>query len=239
MPTGQRKFAREDGRYADFLDTNSGNLQPDGTAFIGSSNLAAPSDHIHPGGRTAAYAQAGAMLDFGYLGATVSYLGATAPNNPTASTWAAGYLFLVRIDCLPGVTANGYVTVPWTHVTGLANTYIALYNSAGTQLGVTGDLSATAAGVARVACTGFTATPANGIIYALYVNGTSGVAAGPQYTTSLWSSSPLSPGTNTPPGFTQPYPVSAQGPGYSAAPASLTLSSGWSAHSAFPIILID
>ncbi len=49
MPTGQRKFAREDGKYADFLDTNSGNLQPAGTAFIGSSNLAAPSDHIHPG----------------------------------------------------------------------------------------------------------------------------------------------------------------------------------------------
>ncbi len=48
MPTGQRKFAREDGKYADFLDTNSGNLKPDGTAFIGSSNLAAPSDHIHP-----------------------------------------------------------------------------------------------------------------------------------------------------------------------------------------------
>ena len=48
MPTGQRKFAREDGKYADFLDTATGNLQPDGTAFIGSSSLAAPSDHIHP-----------------------------------------------------------------------------------------------------------------------------------------------------------------------------------------------
>ncbi len=48
MPTGQRKFAREDGKYADFLDTATGNLKPDGTAFIGSSNLAAPSDHIHP-----------------------------------------------------------------------------------------------------------------------------------------------------------------------------------------------
>ena len=48
MPTGQRKFAREDGRYADFLDTNTGALQAPGTAFIGSSNLAAPSDHIHP-----------------------------------------------------------------------------------------------------------------------------------------------------------------------------------------------
>ena len=41
--TGQRKFAREDGRYADFLDTSAGNLKPDGTAFIGSSNLAAGS----------------------------------------------------------------------------------------------------------------------------------------------------------------------------------------------------
>ncbi len=81
MPTGQRKFAREDGKYADFLDTNSGTLKPAGTASIGSSSLAAPSDHIHPGpssGGPLALASGGTGVSAASDAALMAALGGTA-----------------------------------------------------------------------------------------------------------------------------------------------------------------
>ncbi len=184
MPTGQRKFAREDGKYADFLDTNSGNLKPDGTAFIGSSNLAAPSDHIHPSGpilaAALAAAQSGGLTGAGYVGASGSPISGASPVAPLTK-WTSGYLFGEWLFVIPSVTVNGYVSLaPWGGG-ALAGTYVALFNSAGTQLGITADLSAqgTNGRGIRVAATGFTQTPSNGQIFVVYTNATSASNAGP------------------------------------------------------------
>ena len=126
----------------------------------------------------AAAGQSGGMTGLGYAGATASFANAAATS---AAAWTSGYLYGAWIFCVPGAAVNGYVSVfPWT--TGaLAGTYMAVYNSAGVQLGITADLSATgtnARGI-RVALTGFTAVPADGKIFAVYTNGTSASNAGP------------------------------------------------------------
>jgi hypothetical protein len=72
------------------------------------------------------------MLNLGYLGATLNYWQALA-TGPSSSTWTAGSIFLARIDCVPGATANGYVSFPWLHHASMANSYIGLYNSFGTS----------------------------------------------------------------------------------------------------------
>jgi hypothetical protein len=245
MPTGQRKFAREDGKYADFLDTNSGNLKPDGTAFIGSSSLAAPSDHIHPGTVAAltakAYAQAGSILDMGYVGASGNFLTISPLVAPTASTWTAGVFFLARICCFPSTPVNGYVSTTWLNHASMVNSYIALYNSAGVQIGVTADLSASASYYLRAACTGFTVTPADGIIYAGYLNGTSGVAGGPYYMASPWNSNYLSD-TQTPPltsAYNNLWPGLSYSAGLSTAPSTVTYSSAGGPRSSLPLIFLD
>ena len=126
----------------------------------------------------AAAGQSGGMIAQGYAGATASFQIAGVT---TAPAWTSGYLYGAWIFCIPGAAVNGFVTVlPWT--TGaLAGTYIAVFSSAGTQLGITADLSATATagrGI-RAALTGFTAVPSDGKIFAVYTNGTAVGGSGP------------------------------------------------------------
>jgi hypothetical protein len=187
-------------------------------------------------GVTAA-SQCGSMLGLGYLGATSNYLQAQK-SNPTSGTYAAGQLYVARIDCLPSASANGFVSTIWVNAGGMANTFIGLYNSAGTQLGVTGDLSATAAGWKRLACTGFTVTPSNGIIYAVYLNGTSGVAGGPGVILGGWDqNTPLS--SALPSGAAAPWYCGTAGGSLTSLPGSITPSAYSTLVGAIPIIAID
>ena len=127
-----------------------------------------------------AAAQSGGMTGLGYAGAMASPASGVNPIAPS-TRWTSGALWGQLMFVIPGVTVNGFVTLaPWG-AGALAGTYVALYNSSGTQLGITADLSAQAAnsrGI-RVAVTGWTATPADGKIYALYTNATNASNAGP------------------------------------------------------------
>ncbi len=238
MPTGQRKFAREDGKYADFLDTNSGNLKPDGTAFIGSSSLAAPSDHIHP-----AAAASPSILGFpgpasgGYVAWTGDY--ATCPCTlATGASWPAGVMILARLDCPPGVPVNGYISVFWLTNASLANTFLGLYTTAGSLIGTSADQSANATGLQRIAVSGFTATPANGLLYAAYLNGTSGVAGGPSFISGGWyTHTPLT--TNMPPEASPPYRAAQYGSGQSSLPSTVTVASWAYIQPYIPWLAID
>ncbi len=150
MPTGQRKFAREDGKYADFLDTNSGNLQPGGTAFIGSSNLAAPSDHIHPGPSSSAPL----AITSGGTGQTADPL---PPWMASDSAWLAqnydtvliesavhigtGTIFLNRINVRVAMSVTNVIAFLSAVGSGLtaSQNYAGLYNSSGTLIAATAD----------------------------------------------------------------------------------------------------
>ena len=185
-----------------------------------------------------AYAQAGIILDMGYAGATSNWLSGPSYTVPATGTWTAGVLYLTRICCVASKTVNGYVSLVWVHAASMANSYIALYNSAGTRLGVTADLSSQATNIIRVACTGFTTTPSDGIIYAGYLNGTSGVAGGPVYITTQWNQ--IQPGTASSPqsAVNNLWPVLSSGSGQTAAPSTVTYSSCLIRGSA-PSILLD
>jgi len=192
---------------------------PTGTPGDASTQIATDAFVAHA---VAAASQCGqAMLNLGWLGATCNFLQAQI-TGPGATVWAAGTTYLFRIDAVPGAAANGFVSFSWLHHAGMANCYIGLYNSSGTRLGVTADLSSTGTGEQRVACTGFTAVPADGILYAAYLNGTSGVAGGPyqiQNVPYAWTTA------LTQPGGSAPYYSSDLSGSATALPSSLTLSS--------------
>jgi hypothetical protein len=101
--------------------------------------------------------------------------------SPAAAAYPSGAMSLARMDAPPSTAVNGYVSCFWITAAGLANTFIGAYDSSGNQLGVTADLSAQTAGLKRFQLVGMTTTPADGIVYIVYLNGTSGVAAGPKY----------------------------------------------------------
>jgi hypothetical protein len=185
-----------------------------------------------------AYAQCGPLIDMGYVGGVFNWLAIPAYSVPGAGTWAAGVLYLARCMCLPGAAANGYVSCVWVNHASMSNSYIALYDSGGNRLGVTADLSAQGTALIRVACTGFTAVPADGIIYAAYLNGTSGVAGGPVFEATHWNS--VNPTTaNSPQGaYNNLWPGLSGNAGLSAAPSSITYSS-YVARASLPAVMID
>jgi hypothetical protein len=132
-----------------------------------------------------AAAQSGGMTALGYVGAMASP--ALANTTSPGTKWTSGAVFGELIFVTPSVGVNGYVTIaPWNGNASLTGTYVALYNSSGTRLGITADLSAQATngrGI-RVAVTGWTATPADGKIYVLYTNATGVSGAGPDFLTA-------------------------------------------------------
>jgi hypothetical protein len=188
--------------------------------------------------RAKAYAQAGILIDMGYAGATSNWLSSPAYTAPAAGTWTAGKLFLARACCLPSQAVNGNVSLVWVNAGGMANSYIALYDSAGARLGVTADLSAQGTALIRVACTGFTTTPADGVIFVAYLNGTSGVAGGPVFISDQWNQ--LTPTTASSPqsAYGNLWAGLSGNAGLTSAPASITYSS-YSARGSLPSILLD
>jgi hypothetical protein len=195
---------------------------------------------ITTGDVPAVLSQAGqALLNLGYVGATANLLQAFT-SGPGASEWIAGSTYLFRIDAIPGATVNGYVTVPWIHSASLANCYIGIYNSGGTQLGVTTELSAvwTNSTTHRIACTGFTAVPANGLLYVAYVNGTSGVGAGPYYVQN--SPSQLGWGTaSLPPAAAAPWYAAVLAGTATSLPATITIANFSTVTGAYAAIAVD
>jgi hypothetical protein len=189
-----------------------------------------------------AYAQAGRMIGMGYMGAVSDYY----TTSLAAATWSSKVLFISRIDCaVVNASVNGYVSLQWYNQNaGLANSYIALYNSSGVQLGITGDLSSQTNNTwIRVRATGFTSTPSDGVVFAVYQNGTQAVAAGPgalgfgfydvpiqaaQYTPSVTGSGP----TNIGYGGSFYYTAS------NSLPSSLPMT-GWTVTNVLPWISVD
>ena len=142
--TGQRKFVREDGKFADFLDTNTGALQAPGTAFIGSSNLAAPSDHIHPASGQAEYnaLYRTAMID-GFAAWTFDPWYADMTNTITTTQYPSGAITL-NVFYLPvALTVNGNISTVWRGSTGYSNGYVGLYYLGTSPLATTATLEGT------------------------------------------------------------------------------------------------
>lgn len=186
-----------------------------------------------------AYAQAGTILDMGYAGATSNWLSSPAYTVPGAGTWAAGALYLARACCLPSQPVNGFASLVWVHASGMVNSYVALYNSAGVLIGTTADLSAQATALIRVAVSGFTVTPADGIIYVAYLNGTSGVAGGPVFITDQWAQvTPGTGGTSPQSATSNLWPKLSGGSGLTAAPSLINYSSYVPRNNA-PSVLLD
>lgn len=127
---------------------------------------------------TQAAAQSGGLSLCGLAGAT-----ANVSLIPTLSTFTfvSGIAYGQVIFCNPSASVNGFVSlIKWTANAALRGTFVALFNSSGTLIGTTADLSAvgTNTRAIRVAVPGFTQTPADGVIYVIYTNST-GAAGGP------------------------------------------------------------
>lgn len=90
----------------------------------------------------------------------------------------SGAICLTRLDIPQPVTANGYLSFQWRQPTGgsPANSYVGLYNSSGTQLFVSSDLTSTTSNLLRLSTgvTSFTAGP----LYVASLIGTQGSTAG-------------------------------------------------------------
>ena len=232
MPTGQRKFAREDGKYADFLDTNSGNLQPDGTAFIGSSSLAAPSDHIHPGGPYSTVSPYNAANQEGYAAWTWDPNPAYLSNSASFLTisWASGKVGLTRIPVPVALSGlNGYLSTQWRPISGgsPANSYVGLYVLAAGTLTLTGTASSdlTANGYGSRTSTGVTSVAADignttGLFAACLIGTQGTTAGGPIISYAAGSSGPYSRA-----GVTGACRTLQYGTGLSALPATISLAS--------------
>jgi len=174
----------------------------------------------------------------GYVGATAPYTTAATLSNPASGTWTAGVAFLARVDCIPGASVNGFISFSWLNVGGMANSYFGLYNSSGTQLGTgTADQSA-ASGYTRAAVTGFTVVPSDGIVYVIYLNGTSGVAGGPKYLANGWSGN--TPATSKlPTQAAAPYNVSHALTSQTSLPGSITLANFTNLGTVIPWLALD
>lgn len=118
--------------------------------------------------------------DSGYLAWTGDiFTGSTtfsAANVGIAQT--SGAICLTRLDIPQPVTANGFLSFQWRQPTGgsPASSYVGLYNSSGTQLFVSSDLTSTSSNLLRLntGVTSFTAGP----LYVASLIGTQGSTAG-------------------------------------------------------------
>lgn len=152
--------------------------------------------------RAGRYVGAPTPMSQGYVGWASDFAGNISLGAVTGTSYPAGVLRLQRVDVVPSVSVNGFISFTWTNIAGMANTFFSVYTISGSTLtlvGSTANLSSHANGFDRVAVSGFTSTPASGVLYVGYLNGTSGVAGGPRWCTSAWSSTtPLL--TSLPPG---------------------------------------
>jgi hypothetical protein len=147
----------------------------------GATTAAAAFNALGGPARMLAAAQSGGMTGLGYVAALSSYASGVLMQ-ASGTRWASGSVWGELLFADPSMTPNGYVTIaPWAGNAALAGTYVALYNSSGVQLGITGDLSGVASNIRgiREQVVGWSAVPADGKIYVLYTNATGASNAGP------------------------------------------------------------
>jgi len=174
------------------------------------------------------------MVASGYVGALENFWQCPQSAAPGTGTWTAGNGYLWLMTVMPSATINGYLSFRWANASGMASSYFALYNSSGTKLGATADQSSQANAFLRVSA-GFTTTPADGLIYVLYFNGTSGVAGGPYYVNNEWAQ-------KTPallPGWVAPGAGANDGGSHSSVPSSITLANFVGNTATLPYVAID
>jgi hypothetical protein len=160
----------------------------------------------------------------GYVGWLADYRTLPALTAPASSSYGAGAEYWMQVSVTPSATPNGYITFLWRNASGMANSYFSVYTvSAGviTLVGSTVDLSSKSTGLQRIAVSGFTSTPSNGILYVGYMNGTSGVAGGPYYLSGAWAAN--TPSSATLPSAALNYYVAHSG-SYTSPPSPYTLS---------------
>ena len=176
-------------------------------------------------GNSAAYFGAPTPASCGYAGWLCDPMGGCYLGAPTSSSWTSGTITLLQANVIPGVSVNGYITVMWTPNASLANAYFSVWTVSGgvaTLVGSTANEAALAGThVQRLAVGGFTSTPASGIMYVSYMNGTGAVAGGP------WSPAGTAwyqggSGAYLPPGSA--YRLVRGGSGLTSPPSSVTLS---------------
>jgi Pectate lyase superfamily protein len=189
-------------------------------------------------------AQSGRMNAMGYMGAVADYYTLSM----AACTWTSETLFIARIDCAAvSAAVNGYVSLQWyAQNAGLANSYIGLYNSSGAQLGVTANLASQPNNTwIRVAVSGFTTTPSDGIVFAVYANGTQATFAGPGGLGFGFYDVPI-PYSAYPPGVTTAGPADVAyggsflypNPSGTTLPTTLPMT-GWALTNILPVCAID
>ena len=117
------------------LDGTATDILPDGTQAAGGNGLPADSGHVHPENLGWTAADQG-FKAWNYDPANAGY--STYTTNP-----AAGTIYLARINIREAMTITK-IAAWWIAGTGTAasNTYLGLYTSAGAELGVTSDFSA-------------------------------------------------------------------------------------------------
>ena len=161
------------------LDTTAADIQSAGVQAAGATGLAADAGHVHP--ETLFGIPTPATQGYvGWLSDPVA--GGSGTTAPTSSSYLSGIQNLYRCDVVPGVSVNGYISFRWLNVAGMANSFFSIYTLSGTTLTLVGssvDLSSTTTGFHRLAVSSWTTTPASGVLYVGYLNGTGGVAGGP------------------------------------------------------------
>jgi hypothetical protein len=164
----------------------------------------------------------------GYAGWTSDPLGGTLLGAPASSTWTAGVLYARRIDVVPNRTASGFITFQWLNNASMANAFFSLWSVSGTTITLissTADLSSQTTGWHRLSTGSFT-TPASGVLYVSYMNGTSGVAGGPFTERGAWSQAVPTLAAQLPAGNTGQYRWMQGGSGLTAPPSTFSLSGG-------------
>lgn len=164
----------------------------------------------------------------GYVGWISDPLSTVAQTNPLTTTWLAGHAYYARCDVIPSVTPNGFISFVWVNPTGMTNCFFSVYTISGTTLTLVGstiDLSSTATGWLRLAVSGFTSTPASGVLYVSYMNGTSGLAGGPKLIPGVWNANTPTSG-NLPAGTAGQNRFMDFNGSFTSPPSSATVSSG-------------
>ena len=199
------------------LDGTATHIQPDGTQAQGSNGLPADSGHIHPenAGWTAGDQGLKAWNFDIALASSVIFT-----SNP-----AAGTVYLARLAVRTGMTVSK-IGLWWIQPSGAspAGSYLALFNSSGTQVGsTTSDLTGTSSGFISPSITSQTLTA--GIYYVGLLIGTQGSTKGGAVTSGSALVSGVAGSANLAAGNYRWMSYTVAAP-YSSMPSSVTYSSG-------------
>lgn len=163
------------------IDGTTTDITVNGTQAAGSSGLAGDAKHVHPSVVPFSAIDAGWQVWNGDI--------ATSPASNLMTNFTGGVLFLARLNVRAAVTVSK-IAIWWVQPTGgtPANSFLALFNSAGVQVGsTTSDLTSTATGIITPS---IGSQPLSaGIYFSACLIGTQGTATagGPLY----WGSGPI------------------------------------------------